>query len=114
MLVDFRSSALDREWINCQLGDVKRNQKRPKRPSGVRGRPVKRPKRDIHDRITQLREAAKLTKSEFARRCGVDKSAVTHWESGRSAPSARRMPEVASVLDVTLDELYAPVQPSDA
>lgn len=36
----------------------------------------------------QAREAAKVTQAEMASALGVSRSALGHWETGRSVPSA--------------------------
>lgn len=62
---------------------------------------------DLKTRIRALREAAGLTQRELAIAVGLtDKSSVAKWESGVSAPPARRMPEVARALGVSIAELY--------
>jgi transcriptional regulator with XRE-family HTH domain len=72
-------------------------------------KPTKRkPRRDIHGRILQLRRDRGLTQEQLANACGVDKTAVSHWEKGLSAPKSERIPQVASALGVTIDELYKP------
>ena len=37
---------------------------------------------DLHDRITEAREAAGLSKSELARRMGLSRASVSAWETG--------------------------------
>lgn len=63
-------------------------------------------KRAIHARIAALRAEAGLSQSELAKICGVDETAVSHWENGASAPKGSRLPAVAKALGVTIDELY--------
>jgi transcriptional regulator with XRE-family HTH domain len=63
-------------------------------------------RRAIHARILALRTLAKLSQSELAALCGVDETAVSHWENGLSAPKGSRLPVVANALGVTLDELF--------
>lgn len=66
----------------------------------------KKTKRAIHIQIAKLRSAAKLSQQDLAEKLGVDKSAVSHWENGESAPTAERIPAVASALGVSIDELF--------
>jgi len=54
----------------------------------------------LSDRIAEARAAAGLTQSELARRLGIRPQSVQSWESGVSAPRARRLSEVAAVLGV--------------
>jgi len=62
--------------------------------------------RAIHARIAELRLKASLSQSELAKRCGVDETAVSHWENGVSSPKGSRLPVVAEALGVTIDELF--------
>lgn len=66
----------------------------------------KKKRRAIHARIKKLRADAGLSQSDLAAKCGVDETAVSHWETGASAPTGSRLPTVANALGVTIDELY--------
>lgn len=55
----------------------------------------------IAERITAARERAGLTQTELARRLNLAPQSVQQWESGVSAPRARRLAEVAMVLGVS-------------
>lgn len=57
--------------------------------------------RPIHLNIYLLRTKKKLTQEELGARCGADKTLVSHWERGISAPGHRRLPLVAAALDTT-------------
>jgi transcriptional regulator with XRE-family HTH domain len=67
--------------------------------------PRKKP-RAIHGNILALRKAADLTQEELAEEVGVDKTAVSHWEQGLSAPTGSRLPRVAAALKCTIDDLF--------
>jgi len=54
----------------------------------------------LSDRIAEARTAAGLTQTELARRLQIRPQSVQAWESGVSAPRARRLSEVANVLGV--------------
>lgn len=54
----------------------------------------------LSKRIAEARKAAGLTQTEVARRLGIRPQSVQAWESGVSAPRARRLSELAQVLDV--------------
>lgn len=60
----------------------------------------------LQRRIRLLRERADMTQTELAKRLGTDKTAVSHWESGRSHPRAEDIPAVARALAVSIAELY--------
>lgn len=46
-----------------------------------------------------------MTQEQLADRVGVDKTAVSHWERGTSAPRWHREALVAAALDCTVREL---------
>lgn len=54
----------------------------------------------LSKRIAEARKASGLTQTEVARRLGIRPQSVQAWESGVSAPRARRLSELAQVLDV--------------
>lgn len=56
--------------------------------------------------IQVLRENAGLSKVEVARRLGLDKSAVSHWENGTAIPRADKLPLLADMFGCSIDELY--------
>lgn len=62
----------------------------------------------MHANIQRLRVARGLTQSEFGAQVGADKTLVSHWETGKSAPALDRLIGVAAALGVTVDELLAP------
>jgi transcriptional regulator with XRE-family HTH domain len=60
----------------------------------------------IHKRIREGREALKLSEEEFAKRCGVSRGAVQHWErEDGTAPNRARQAKVAEVLGISVSEL---------
>lgn len=61
----------------------------------------------LHRRLKELRERKGLTQGELAKACGVDKTAISHWENGMSSPRASRMASVARALGVNVVELFA-------
>lgn len=66
----------------------------------------RKPKRAIHLQIKALRLEAKLSQQDLAEKLGLDKSAVSHWENGESAPNTERLPAVAIALGVSIEELF--------
>jgi transcriptional regulator with XRE-family HTH domain len=74
--------------------------------STKRRRAKRKPKRAIHARIAELRVARGMTQVQLANALGLDKTAVNHWERGVSAPTGSRIPEVAALLGVSIDELF--------
>lgn len=55
--------------------------------------------------IKALREKARITQEQLAATIGVGRTAVAMWESGDSLPRADKLPELARILDCTVDEL---------
>ncbi len=60
----------------------------------------------LHRRIKELREAAGLTQEALAIELGMHKTAISHWETGHSAPRAGDMARVAKALKVEIAALY--------
>lgn len=58
--------------------------------------------------IRKARIAAGLTQSELAAHLNVDRSAVAQWETGKTAPLARRLRDIAGALGCTVDDLLDP------
>jgi transcriptional regulator with XRE-family HTH domain len=57
------------------------------------------------DRLARLRRAAGLTQREVATAVGIKPSSVAQWETGRSRPDLERLPILAKLYRVTLEEL---------
>lgn len=53
-----------------------------------------------------LRKKAGLTQQELADRIAVDRTAITHWEAGEFKPRSERLPQLAKVLNCTIDEFF--------
>lgn len=51
------------------------------------------------------REAAGLSQKEAAQKIGVDQSAVSLWECGKTRPRASLLLKIAEIYGVTVDEL---------
>lgn len=59
----------------------------------------------IECRIRTLRENAKMTQSELAKRLGITRSSVNAWEMGISVPSTQYIVELAELFKVSTDYL---------
>lgn len=57
-------------------------------------------------RIRELRKKANLTQSQLSKYLGIDTSAVSLWETGKSMPTADKLPDLAKILGCTIDELF--------
>lgn len=55
--------------------------------------------------IKAIRLNKKVTQNEIAKRLEIDRSAVAKWESGESLPRADKLPELAKILNCTVDDL---------
>ena len=60
----------------------------------------------LHRRIRELRLRAGMSQEDLADVLGIDKTSVSHWELGMSAPKHRRLDRVARALGVSVAELY--------
>lgn len=59
----------------------------------------------LGDALRLLREARKLTQRQVGEALQIDASVVSAWERGRSSPSARRLGDLADLLDLDLGDL---------
>lgn len=57
-------------------------------------------------RIRALRWQKQMTLSELAKKLGVSYVAVQKWETGENTPRAARLPQIAEIFGVTINELY--------
>lgn len=58
-------------------------------------------------RIRELRQSAHMTQKELAEQMGYKfYSIVSMWESGERKPPSDLLPQLASVLGCTVDELF--------
>lgn len=62
--------------------------------------------------IRAARERAGLTQMQLAQMSGCEcKTSVSHWETGKSAPTRERLPAVALALGVTVEQLNSEATP---
>ena len=60
---------------------------------------------NLGDNIIRLRHEKKLTQEEIASFVGVTKASVSKWENRQSMPDINILPALATLFDVTIDEL---------
>lgn len=61
---------------------------------------------DFGERLASLRKAAGFTQVELATELGVSQRMVAYYESPQAAPPANLLPRIASVLGVSIDDLF--------
>ncbi len=59
----------------------------------------------IGKRIVSLRKQNNMTQMELADKMGISFQAVSNWERGNSMPDISKLPELAEIFGVSLDEL---------
>lgn len=57
-------------------------------------------------RIAELRKARGLSRIEVGNALGVTYDAVAAWELGRNMPTPDKLPALARLFHVTIEELY--------
>lgn len=65
----------------------------------------------IGKRIVTLRKEKNMTQMELADKLGISFQAVSNWERGNSMPDISKLPELAEIFGVTLDELLGEKSP---
>lgn len=60
---------------------------------------------NLNDNLRKARRAAGLTQDDVAAHFGIARVSVTQWESGKTKPTAERMPQLADLYGVRLDDL---------
>ena len=57
-------------------------------------------------RIQELRKERGMSQLELAARLGVGQPTVSNWESGYAVPRTQQLPDIARVLQVSIDRLF--------
>lgn len=60
---------------------------------------------NVGRKIAELRKNRNMTQLELADRMGISFQAVSNWERGNSMPDISKLPELAELFNVTIDEL---------
>ncbi|MBQ9324838.1 MAG: helix-turn-helix domain-containing protein [Clostridia bacterium] len=61
----------------------------------------------IGKRIAEARKKKKLTQEQLGGKLGVSFQAVSSWEQGKYIPDSDHLTELAGILDLSLDRLFA-------
>ena len=67
----------------------------------------------IGKNIAKYRKEKGLTQEELGEKLGVTNQAVSKWESEVSMPDVMLLPEIATALNISLDDLYGIVKVSE-
>lgn len=57
-------------------------------------------------RIKFLREKNNMAQRELAEKMGVNQVTVSDWETGKSAPTAAKIPTLAKALGCEINDLF--------
>lgn len=57
--------------------------------------------------IKKLMKEKNITRKDIANEMDMDVNTISHWVKGRNFPSVRHLVELASILDVGLDDFVA-------
>lgn len=60
---------------------------------------------NIGRKISELRKEKNMTQMELADKMNISFQAVSNWERGNSMPDISKLPEIAEILGVSIDEL---------
>lgn len=56
--------------------------------------------------IEKMRRQRGITQAELARHLNVSQANISQWESGDAMPRADKLPELAKVLNCSIEDLY--------
>jgi len=59
----------------------------------------------IHDNIRQLRKSRGWTQAELAQKLGTSQMVITSYETGNKTPPVGRLPELATLFDISIETL---------
>ena len=63
-------------------------------------------KNSIGERIAYYRKMNTMTQEELGRKLNVSTQAVSKWEQKISSPDIMLLPELASIFNISIDELF--------
>ncbi len=64
------------------------------------------PANSFGQRLAALRKAAGFTQVELAAELAISQRMVAYYESPNATPPANLLPQIASVLEISIDELF--------
>jgi transcriptional regulator with XRE-family HTH domain len=57
-------------------------------------------------KIKNIRMSKNMTQKNIADELNVERTTVAMWENGSALPRADKLPQLAKILDCTIDELF--------
>ena len=63
--------------------------------------------KEIGRKISEFRKVSNMTQMELADRLNISFQAVSNWERGNSMPDISKLPELAELFGISIDELLA-------
>ena len=57
-------------------------------------------------KISQRRKELGLTQKELAEKLNISDKTLSRWETGKQIPDSLTIPEIAKVLDISINEIY--------
>lgn len=67
--------------------------------------------KQIGKKITELRKAHNMTQMELADKLDISFQAVSNWERGNTMPDISKLPELAEIFQISVDELLSGKSP---
>lgn len=64
--------------------------------------------------LKTIRTTNGMTQSSLANAMGVTQPVIAMWESGVTIPNAAKLPDLADILNCSIDELYGRTPPQAA
>ena len=62
---------------------------------------------DFANNLRKSRQQKNVSIAEFAAALAVSEETVTHWENGIALPPSQMLPKIATLLDASIDALFA-------
>ena len=59
----------------------------------------------FYERLREARRKANITQVQLAKECNVSQGTIANWESGYRTPDLDMLKKIASLLDVSYDDL---------
>lgn len=56
--------------------------------------------------IAYMRKQKGMSQEDLSKKLGLTQGTISQWENGVTLPTADKLPEIAKVLDCTIDDLF--------